>query len=161
MTEEYVKLIGHWGAPDRVFDRLEGGWILTRSITHQATMHGAARFSRTREDSLSYHERVQVRLSSGNSYEAYRDYVFKRDRCGFIVLFAEADQRLFHQVALTLSDGCLLGVAEHLCSADRYLSTYKFLPDGSYAVEHRVSGPKKAYVSTTVYSTDLSLTFGK
>ena len=152
MTEWCVKLIRHWESPERVFDRLEGCWILTRNITHQATMQGTARFSRVREDTLSYHERVQVRLSSGSLYEAYRDYVFNRDRHGFTVLFAESEQKLFHQVALTLSDGCLLGVAEHLCSADRYLSMYKFLPNGSYAVEHQVYGPKKAYISTTMYS---------
>ncbi|NVM89913.1 hypothetical protein FHT32_003570 [Variovorax sp. SG517] len=142
-----------WGSPDTVFDRLAGEWRLQRTIEGQATMSGVARFTPLEaEGMLSYREEGRIRLADGKEFEGHREYVFERAPGGFAVHFAETPPRLFHAIAIVRDGNGLAGSATHLCTPDTYDSSYRFLPDGTFTIRHVVHGPRKDYLSETVFS---------
>ena len=146
-----------WGEPDRVLDRLPGHWSLQRVVegkeANQGSMQGRAAFRRLENGLLAYREEGRLRLSGGETFDAFRDYLYDRAPGGFAVFFAETPRRLFHEIRLRAeADGALIGAAEHLCGQDHYATRYAFQPDGSFVVHHDVRGPRKDYAMTTVYA---------
>ena len=145
-----------WGSPDSVFDRLAGEWSLQRNIEGQATMSGVATFTPLEAGTLKYREEGRIRLADGKEFDGHREYLFERAPGGFAVHFAETPPRLFHAIAVVREgkgDGDVLaGSATHLCTPDTYDSSYRFLPDGSFTIRHVVHGPRKDYLSETVFS---------
>lgn len=140
-----------WGTAGDVFARLAGVWSLARTIDNGVTMSGRATFSPRDDGSLLYHERGTLTLPGGQRFDAERRYIFRASHGGFAVFFAETPERLFHAIALTRTDGGLHGEAMHPCRDDSYHSAYDFLPDGTFAVRHDVSGPAKSYRSHTIF----------
>jgi hypothetical protein len=141
-----------WGSADTVFDRLEGGcWALDRRVEGQADMHGRATFQRLQGGMLHYREEGKVRLVDGKIFDAHREYRWSREARGFAVFFAESPPRLFHRIELAWQGDALVGSASHLCAPDSYDSRYRFLADGGFVVRHLVRGPRKNYVSETVF----------
>ncbi len=140
-----------WGDADALFDRLEGAWELGRSIESQAAMTGIAKFRRHGPDALEYREEGRVHLADGKTFDAHREYRFERAPHGFLVFFAEEPPRLFHRIELMRDGDTLSGSATHLCAPDVYDSDYRFLADGTFVIRHAVRGPRKDYVSTTVF----------
>ncbi len=140
-----------WGDADALFDRLEGAWDLRRTIENQATMTGVATFRREDPDAMEYREEGRVRLATGQAFDAHREYRFERVPHGFSVCFPEEPPRLFHRIELMRDGDALAGSATHLCSPDLYSSNYRFLADGTFAIRHEVRGPRKDYVSATVF----------
>jgi hypothetical protein len=140
-----------WGGVDALFDRLEGAWDLGRTIESQATMTGIAEFRRHDPNTLGYREEGRVQLSDGKGFDAHREYRFERAPHGFLVFFAEEPPRLFHRIELIRDGDALAGSATHLCAPDVYDSDYRFLADGTFVICHTVRGPRKDYVSTTVF----------
>ena len=144
-----------WGRDaDAVFDRLEGAWHLDRTIEHQATMTGTAVFRRHGTDVLHYREEGRIRLADGKAFDGHREYRFERAPGGFTVFFAEAPPRLFHRIEVARDADGFTGSATHLCAPDTYDSSYCFLADGSFVIRHSVHGPRKDYVSTTLFRRD-------
>ena len=142
-----------WGSPGTVFDRLAGEWSLRRNIEGQATMSGVASFTPLQTaDMLKYREEGRIRLADGKEFDGHREYVFERAPNGFVVHFAETPPRLFHTIAIVRDGDTLAGSATHLCTPDTYDSSYRFLPDGSFTIRHVVRGPRKDYLSDTVFS---------
>ncbi|MBB3177745.1 DUF6314 family protein [Variovorax sp. Sphag1AA] len=142
---------GPWSGVHAVFDRLEGSWDLDRTIEDQATMTGTARFTRQHADVLAYREEGRVRLADGKVLDAHREYRFERAPRGFTVFFAEEPPRVFHQIELACDGDAFAGHATHLCSPDIYDSSYRFLADGTFVIGHTVRGPRKDYVSATLF----------
>ncbi|WP_256330459.1 DUF6314 family protein [Variovorax sp. YR216] len=140
-----------WRGADAVFDQLEGAWDLDRTIENQATMTGIALFERQHPDVLTYREEGRVRLAGGKVLDASREYRFERAPGGFTVFFNEAPPRLFHHIELQRQGDAFGGLATHLCSPDTYDSSYRFLVDGTFVICHTVRGPRKDYVSATVF----------
>lgn len=140
-----------WGDESTVFDRLEGSWDLDRHVGGQASMTGVAVFLRLDPDTLAYREEARVRLADGTTLDAHREYRFARAPRGFTVYFAEHPPRLFHDIEIAHDGDALTGSALHLCSPDTYDSDYRFLADGRFTIRHTVSGPRKDYVSTTLF----------
>lgn len=141
-----------WGAADDVFDRLEGAWALARSIEGKASMSGTAAFIRQPSGLLKYREEGRIRLEDGKEFDGHREYFYERSPGGFTVLFAETPMRVFHGIAIVREGDALIGAANHLCIADNYDSRYAFHADGSFVVEHTVKGPRKDYLSRTVFT---------
>ncbi|MET3395484.1 DUF6314 family protein [Variovorax atrisoli] len=142
-----------WGSPDTVFDRLAGEWRLQRTIEGQATMSGVARFTLLEAGGmLRYREEGRIRLADGKEFDGHREYLFERAPGGFVVHFAETPPRLFHAIAIVRDGDVLAGSATHLCTPDTYDSSYRFLPDGSFGIRHVVHGPRKDYLSDTVFN---------
>jgi hypothetical protein len=144
-------VLTNWGDADALFDRLEGAWDLGRTIEGQATMTGIGRFSRHDPDALEYREEGRVQLADGKAFYAHREYRFERAPRGFLVFFAEEPPRLFHRIELMREGDALSGSATHLCAPDVYDSDYRFLADGTFVIRHAVRGPRKDYVSATVF----------
>lgn len=140
-----------WGTPETVFDRLPGAWALERTIEGQATMSGTAVFTPLEAGLLKYREEGRIRLADGKEFDGHRDYLFERAPGGFVVHFAETPRRLFHAIAVVPEGDALAGSATHLCTPDTYDSAYRFLPDGSFTIRHTVHGPRKDYLSATVF----------
>lgn len=141
-----------WGNADDVFDRLEASWALDREIVGTARMTGTAAFRRLPNGLFAYREDARVQLESGKAFDGSRQYFFERAAGGFAVHFAEEPMRLFHAVAIAPQGDELVGTTTHLCIADTYDSRYVFNADGSFEIEHIVSGPRKGYVSRTVFT---------
>lgn len=140
-----------WGSPDAVFDRLAGEWTLQRNIEGQASMSGVATFTPLETGMLKYREEGRIRLADGKEFDGHREYLFERAPGGFLVHFAETPPRLFHAIAIVRDGDALAGSATHLCMPDTYDSSYRFLPDGSFTIRHTVHGPRKDYLSATVF----------
>jgi hypothetical protein len=140
-----------WGTPDTVFERLPGTWDLERTIEGQATMSGIAVFSPLQPGLLKYREEGRIRLADGKEFDGHREYLFESAPRGFLVHFAETSRRLFHAIAVVHDGDALAGSARHLCTPDTYDSGYRFLPDGSFTLRHTVHGPRKDYLSATVF----------
>jgi len=140
-----------WGTPDAVFDRLTGAWTLERNIEGQATMTGMAVFTSTAQGWSRYREEGRIRLADGKEFDGHREYLFERAPGGFVVHFAESPPRLFHAIEVVRDGDALAGSATHLCTPDTYDSSYRFLADGSFVIRHTVHGPRKDYLSATVF----------
>ncbi len=138
-----------WPEAGALLAALAGNWRLDRRIespdpAQRGRFEGAARFAAA-AGGLAYREEGLLHLGAG-AFRAGLRYLFAARPQGFAVLFAEAPARVFQEVVLSRDAGGLLfGGAEHLCGADRYLGTYRFLPDGGFTVVQRVEGPRKAY----------------
>ena len=143
--------------PEAVFDQLQGAWRLDRRIGEEATMTGKAQFGPCEFDRLSYKESGRLVLKSGTSHEAYRSYIYSRLPDGFQVWFDEPEPRLFHDVHLRRAGDALCGKVTHLCGQDNYETHYRFSADASFCITHNVRGPKKDYVSITVFIRDREL----
>lgn len=141
-----------WGNAENVFDRLEGTWTLNREIVGAARMTGTAVFRRLPNGLFAYREEARVQLENGKSHAGSQNYFYERAAGGFSVFFAEEPMRLFHAVAVVPEGDRLVGTTTHLCIADTYDSRYVFNQDGSFEVEHTVKGPRKEYVSGTVFT---------
>ncbi|WP_271603704.1 DUF6314 family protein [Bradyrhizobium sp. CCBAU 45384] len=142
-----------WGDASEVMKRLIGAWSFTRLIAGQGSMQGLATFTPLDPEGLAYREQGRLKLLTGTELEAEREYVFREHGRGFDVFFKETPSRLFHAIELAGSDdGVWTGSADHLCHFDRYQSTYTFRPEGSFAIRHVVSGPRKDYMIITTYT---------
>jgi hypothetical protein len=151
MNAAALPLPAPWGTPDTVFDGLEGAWDLDRTIEGKATMVGIAEFKRLDAGMLKYREEGRIQWADGQAFDGHRDYLFERAPGGFTVLFAETPPRRFHGIAIARDGDALVGSAAHLCVADHYDSLYRFLADGSFVIAHVVNGPRKDYLSRTVF----------
>jgi hypothetical protein len=135
-----------------ILGSLAGSWLLRRSIDNGASMSGSATIVRQDDGCFAYHERGRLRLTDGQQIDAERRYVFEECDGGFDVLFAENPPRLFHRIVLDRSGSGLVGEGMHLCGNDRYDSRYRFEADGTFTIEHAVSGPRKRYTMETLYT---------
>lgn len=145
--------IDGWGDASDVTKKLIGSWSFSRVIENQATMQGTAIFTPLDRGRLAYREQGHLKLANGTTVQAEREYLFSSSGGGFRVFFREDPPRLFHEISLSASPGgALSGRAGHLCKHDDYQSAYAFLPDGTFAVRHVVSGPRKDYTMTTTYT---------
>jgi hypothetical protein len=145
--------IDGWGDASDVVEKLIGSWSFNRVIENQATMQGVAIFTPLDAGRLAYREQGDLKLANGAIVQAEREYVFSDSRRGFKVFFREDPPRLFHEIALFASvPGELSGRAGHMCGHDDYQSAYTFLSDGTFAIRHVVSGPRKDYTMTTTYT---------
>jgi len=133
---------------------LAGSWLLRRTIDNGASLSGSATIVRQDDGCFAYHERGRLRLTDGQKIDGERRYLFEACDGGFSVLFAESPPRLFHRIVLDRSGSSLLGRGMHLCGDDRYDSRYQFDADGSFTIEHAVSGPRKRYRIQTLYTRD-------
>ncbi len=156
MRTDHIPLPHPWPDPGAVLDGLAGQWSLERVVegrdTNQASMLGIATFRRLESGFVAYREEGRLALPGGETFDAFRDYLFDRLPEGFAVFFAETPPRLFHEIRLERAAiGTLIGEAEHLCGQDHYATRYVFQPDGSFVVHHDVGGPRKDYVMATEY----------
>jgi len=134
-----------------VFDSLTGAWHLERVIEPGiGTMAGAARFRPLRAGLLHYREDGRLRLASGHTGAAYREYFYVLDEAAIHICFAVGGQP--GDTMHTLRPDTAGDAADtHLCRADQYTGRYRFPGPDQFSVHMRVTGPEKHYWIVTAY----------
>ena len=133
---------------------LRGAWQFSRVISGSAaaSVQGHATFTLQQADLMLYEEQGSVLLDTGQSLVARQSYLYQFTDLGFKVYFDETLRRLFHEVSLCEHAGQLSGRGHHPCGQDTYRTNYTFdLAVNLFRIEHRVTGPRKNYVSKTEY----------
>lgn len=137
-----------------VFDQLLGAWTFTRAVPGIASITGRAIILPLSGNLARYQETAEITLANGTMLHGTQRYLHRRlppPINGFEILFPETVQ-LFERLEFHPSDAhTLCAAADHLCAADRYLSSYACDADDSWRVQHTVRGPKKNYILQTVY----------
>ncbi|WP_224503825.1 DUF6314 family protein [Celeribacter litoreus] len=129
----------------------EGEWTLERTIDdalagQSARMTGKATFT-PEDDGLRMTERGRLEMeATSQSFDAEREYVWRSAPNGIAVYFD--DGRLFH--LFETASAC--PTADHDCPPDDYSVAYDFSEWPVWTARWRVKGPRKDYVSTTVFA---------
>lgn len=149
-----------------VLEALPGVWRFERTLVSRNTATpsgkatGEARFE-ARDDELLQTE-TGVFTTSSQSFDFSRRYVFALDDEELSVFFVDprppyARAGLFQQLDFdddSTRPSAAQG-ADHLCSSDTYVQTYRFAWSNNtleaFSVEDRVRGPAKHWDSTTEY----------
>jgi hypothetical protein len=143
---------------DQIVQALTGTWLFERVLegavcgTPIATVKGRATFVAVGMTDAAYAENGVLALDTGQSVSASGHYYFRQLGGDLAIFFDEGRTRLFHRLNLRGSaEAGFAAASTHFCAPDRYESLYEFRRDGSFAVEHVVSGPRKSYISRTLY----------
>lgn len=134
-----------------IFARLEGAWVLRREIPGIGTMDGTAVFGPLLPGTLLYREEGRLRLQSGYSGPATREYYYLLEEDHIRVTFADAapGERTFVTLRPERGHGDTFSAADvHCCTPDVYSATYHFT-DERLTISTGVRGPKKDYTILT------------
>jgi hypothetical protein len=143
---------------DQIVQALSGTWLFDRVLEGAVsgapigTVKGRATFVAVGTGDAVYAENGVLALDTGQLVSASVHYYLRQLGGDLAIFFDEGRTRLFHR--LNLDGNTEVGFAAtstHFCAPDRYESLYEFRRDGSFAVEHVVSGPRKSYISRTHY----------
>lgn len=127
-----------------------GQWTLRRTIREHlngrhGTLVGRAIFQTTGATHLTYDETGSLKLEGGATMQAARRYLWQFLPDAVIVTFD--DGRPFHQF---VPFGHAAGT-DHPCGEDLYTVRYDFTQWPRWAAVWTVKGPRKDYVSTSIY----------
>lgn len=151
-----LDLIGTWGFSRRVSTGEVVSGVAT--LAALAVVGGESR-------RWAYHEEGELVTAAGAALTATSEYIFALEGGVLTVFFP--DERVFQRAVLVVSGLAVGGLADfdsglvapvltgestHVCGEDTYVSRYSFGADGgAWQVRHAVAGPRKDYVSATVY----------
>jgi hypothetical protein len=135
-------------------DYFMGMWHYQRCMTGGYKASGTVSFSShgNSAGTLVYEENGVLQTPHGDALNAWQRYLFQPEKRQLSILFDEQPSRHFHVMSLRIKQGALRGRGVHLCGDDRYDSGYTFYPDARFYTTHRVHGPRKRYISKTVYT---------
>ena len=136
---------------ETILDRLRGAWSFEREIDNGVTVLGRAKLAPAGDGHLHYHEDGRMQLPGGGELASYADYLFTQQGGRLSLLFREEPPRLFQSFDLQARHGTLEAKSIHDCPPDLYRSRIAFQSDGTWSLQHAVTGPRKAYVSVTRY----------
>ncbi len=138
----------------KIFQNLQGRWQLSRDISgsHIAHVTGTAVFEKTLNPyELKYSEEVTIVLAEGKKLNGHQRYIYRLENDNQLNVYFNESERLFHSVeCISLKNG-VEHKASHYCQPDTYITSYVW-GVSSFQIEHRVSGPKKDYISRTTYN---------
>jgi len=150
--------VGASSIADEVFGLLVGRWRLERGIgPGVGTASGIAVFADGGPGRLNYREDVSLRLATGYTGDAYREYTYLLEADRIRVLLADGTTMhdlVFASTSAPAGSGAepvRTATDDHDCRADRYRGTYRMLGDNVLTVEMDVSGPAKDYRMVTRY----------
>lgn len=132
-------------------DDFLGDWVLNRTIDdhlsgQNGALTGTARFVPDGSAGLVYDETGMLLLATGVQMAATRRYLWTFHEAGVEVFFD--DGRPFHGF---VPDGHAAGT-DHPCGEDYYTVRYDFSDWPRWTARWTVKGPRKDYVSTSIYS---------
>lgn len=139
---ELTDFLGRWKLSRRIDDRMTG---MRATAEGEAEWRPAA--GGTSSDRLIYHERTKLSLPGQTVMKAERTYIWQDGGGGRIVVTFE-DGRPFHGFRI----GDVLPAASHDCQPDFYHVTYDFSHWPDWEAAWTVRGPRKNYVSVSLYS---------
>ncbi len=160
-----------------VFSLFQGRWHFSRFFSHRSTgtsigtAQGQVSFISTESNIVLYKETTQFATDSGRLLKGYREYLYQyhTEKDKIIICHARSgkDTGLFHTLTFQPSVSCntLSASGESLCLSDRYQATYTFSLDSNekllneFELKYDVVGPKKHYVSITMFEKSSKTTF--
>lgn len=128
-----------------------GIWDYQREFNNGSCGTGTACFKTDKGNGLFYSENGKLVLPNGQILNSSVQYVYLFNSRGFDIFFLTPKKALFQSVNFELKDGVYIGQTSHLCSQDVYISQYTFFQDKSFEIVHNVKGPKKNYISKTIF----------
>jgi hypothetical protein len=147
----------HWSL-GRILDNLLGSWELKRTLHNISnlatigTMQGIARFIPNGETQVISKEEGVLILENGHSLFGRCSYYFQERGTKITIFFDPQYTHLFHLLSLQGNPNiCISAKNTHVCQLDRYDSRYAFYSNGNFAITHTVNGPRKSYISHTLY----------
>lgn len=134
-----------------IFQQLSGWWEINRQISPGGVILGEVEFEAVSDDEYAYREHGTLTLDHGDVVEgvtrSYR-YIYKEGAIQVLYADGPDDGKLFQ--VLEFEDKTR-AQAQHLCGQDLYQSRYEFYLPDSFSITHTVTGPKKDYVSDTIF----------
>ncbi len=129
----------------------EGCWLLHRTIHDrlqgsEGGLKGQAILSSEGSSTLNYEETGTLRLGIGPAMIASRRYRWAF--VGDVVSVTFEDGMPFHKF---VPQGQVAGT-DHPCGGDHYTVSYDFMTWPKWQAIWTVSGPRKNYVSTSIYT---------
>lgn len=136
----------------KVFQALDGMWKIDRIIKPGGVMTGQVEFRPVSETQYHYTEQGRLTTEAGNVIEdVTRAYIYKFENNTIQIYYADGpDNGALFQTLNFIDKSC--ATAEHFCGQDLYKSEYQFNFADSFTIRHIVTGPKKDYVSETVFT---------
>lgn len=143
-----------------VFSLLQGSWSLIRTIAGHGTMKGTANLQKTENtqlfaQNLLYREDGIFELNDGKKLETHKEYLYilQNDKLGVYFVENRRQGRLFHILDFNKNEtkNFLLAKAIHYCHEDIYNVRYKIYTNNHFQITYMVNGPKKNYISQTVF----------
>ncbi|MEM9468816.1 MAG: DUF6314 family protein [Pseudomonadota bacterium] len=134
----------------KLFHSLVGNWLIERTITPGGVFIGTATFENLSDTVLSYQEEGEMTLDRGTVLYPIKAYQWRLEEGQISIYFDDGETKgqLFHQLGF-LSDH--EAAASHWCDPDNYQSHYVFDLPQCFEITHEVKGPKKAYISKTIF----------
>ena len=121
-----------------------GRWHLKRTYDNGSILIGTALITKKSELKFDYHEQGVITLNNGKQLQSSRKYIYKPSSSGFDIYFYENPDELFQNIVLKDKNGTLYAEAI-------YASSYKFITNQQFEINHVVRGPKKSYASKALY----------
>lgn len=141
MTESFVS---------NTFNALIGEWTIQRQISPGGVYAGRAIFMQHAEGNLLYKEHGVLTLDNGTVLEPTKQYQWQIEQGAIAIYFDDGPTKGTHFQTLNFSDS-KAAQAKHFCAPDDYVSAYTFNMPDHFEITHNVSGPKKSYISHSVY----------
>ena len=140
----------------RVLDLLRGRWSIERRIEPGGYFAGEASFTPRSPASLLYRESGRVVLDNGNELDGENSYVYALRNGDIEISFADGPSRgkQFIDISLPADDPAefpVVSADRHLCRLDTYEATFRLEHADLFRMTYVVRGPKKSYVSRSVY----------
>jgi len=133
-----------------IFNALEGTWQIARTITPGGRFAGQGAFNMVSDDELAYEESGELTLDSGQVIEAGRRFIYRLEGGVIAVYFDDGESKgqLFHRLEFKRN----MATGNHWCKDDYYEAQYSFNLPSDFEITYKVKGPKKDYVSASVFT---------
>ncbi|HVV68826.1 MAG TPA: DUF6314 family protein [Gammaproteobacteria bacterium] len=140
----------------KIFTQLAGNWHFHRTLSTAGSVTGNAHFELVAPNILHYKEHGVFTTDTQKTYQVSREYGYcydaTQDKVAVYFLCANQLDYLFHELNFTSEkDDLLTATGIHVCREDRYSALYEFVHANEFNITYHVMGPRKNYVSTTVF----------
>ncbi|MEO0896690.1 MAG: DUF6314 family protein [Bacteroidota bacterium] len=139
----------------RLFQFLKGEWVFSRTISSFGSTKGVGIFSPLQENHFHYQEEGMTTLDNGRELKSTQEYIYEWTGEQIVIWFSKLGKkdRPFHYLNFDMDFDNKRWESQdyHLCVADHYWGTYSFDQFGHFTIQYKVKGPKKDYVSTTLF----------
>ena len=142
---------------ERAMSALTGLWSIDRTVEPGGRFAGTARFTPLSDGRLLYAETGTLRLPDGTELKAGNRYVYTLRDGAIEVTFADGGNAGAHFIDIAFSPTQtgvwpLQAAGGHLCRLDQYDAIFRLESPDRYTMTYVVSGPRKGYVSRSVYT---------
>lgn len=142
---------------ERAMSALKGLWSIDRTVEPGGHFAGTARFTPLPDGRLLYAETGTLRLPDGTELEGGNRYIYALRDGAIDMTFADGENAGAHFIDLAFSPAQtgawpLHAAGRHLCRLDQYDAIFRLEHPDRYTMTYVVCGPRKGYVSRSVYT---------